>query len=271
MKALKRLLRPVLVHLGLHPPVPPDPEPLIGLNEESLGQALLGLDAGLGLFRLAHLLDAIEHRPAPKTILSIGSGLGIHEAFLALRFPDVEVVGADLRKACFSATLPNLRLVVGDLFDSAVRRRLPEADLVYSIECLEHIERDDEVFELMVSKLKPGGRLFLLVPFASEAELADPELCRRELDEHEHVRPGYSEKRLHELAARHRLDVEMIAAAYRFPLQPFVAAGVEKIPFAFLLPRWRQVLPLVESDVGQGLAANRAEATAIKLLAKRRA
>ncbi len=270
MKALKRLLRPLLVRLGLRPPLPPDPEALTELTEESIGRLLLQTDSGLGLFRLAHLLDAVARGPAPKTILSIGSGLGYHEAFLALRLPDAEVVGVDLRKPNFSAALPNLRFVVGDLFDAGVRRQLPEADFVYSIECLEHVEEDEAIVELMVSKLRAGGHLYLEVPFASESELTDRELCRRELEEHEHVRPGYSEKRLRELAARHGLVVELIAAAFRFPLQPFVAAGIEKIPLDFLQPRWRDVMALVESDIRDGLASNRAEATAIKILARKR-
>jgi SAM-dependent methyltransferase len=267
MRSIKRLLRPVLVRFGLRPPPPSDPEALTELTEESIGRLLLRTDGGLGLFRLVHLLDAIGRGAVPRTILSVGSGLGTQEAFLALRYPDSEVVGVDLRKPKFLAALPNLRFLTGDLFDPEIRCALPEADFVYSIECLEHIERDEEVFALMVSKLRPGGRLFLLVPFASEAELADPELCRREREEHEHVRPGYSAECLRRLADRHALSAEWIAAAYRFPLQPFVAAGLEKIPLDFLLPRWRQVQALIEIDLAPGLAPDQTHATAIRMMA----
>lgn len=269
MKGLKRLFRPALVVLGLRPPPPSDPEALTELTEESLGRLLLRTDGGLGLFRLVHLLDAIRRGPAPRTILSVGSGLGTQEAFLALRYPDAEVVGVDLRNPKFLATLPNLRLIRGDLFDPEVRRALPDADFVTSIECLEHIQNDDAVIELMVSKLKPGGRLFLLVPFATDADLADPEFCRRELEENEHVRPGYGAERLRSFAARHSLVEEQIVAAYRFPLQPFVAAGVSTIPPDLLLPRWREIFDLVATDVRVGVVSGRIEATAIKLLARR--
>ncbi|MFI5180433.1 MAG: class I SAM-dependent methyltransferase [Thermoanaerobaculia bacterium] len=269
MRAIKRLLRPALVVLGLRPPPPPDPEALTELTEESLGRLLLRTDAGLGLFRLVHLLDAISRGPAPNTILSIGSGLGTQEAFLALRYPDAQVIGVDLRRPKFLATLPNLRLIRGDLFDPGVRRTLPAADFVYSIECLEHIEADDAVVELMVSKLKPGGRLFLLVPFATDADLADPDFCRREREENEHVRPGYGPARLRSFVARHGLVEEQVASTYRFPLQPLVASGVSTIPFDFLLPRWREIFELVSSDVRDGLATSRMEATGIRLLARR--
>jgi hypothetical protein len=121
----------------------------------------------------------------------------------------------------------------------------------------------------MASCIAPGGRLYLQVPFANPSEQADRELCRREREQHEHVRPGYDETRLRSLARNQGLEVERIAAAFRFPLQPFVGAGTEKIDWAFLAPRWRAVLELVESDVRDGLAGDRTEATAIKLLARR--
>ena len=146
---------------------------------------------------------------------------------------------------------------------------LPVADFVCSIECLEHIEDDESVFAAMASCIAPGGRLYLQVPFANQSEQADRELCRREREQHDHVRPGYDETRLRSLARHHGLEVERIAAAFRFPLQPFVWAGTEKIAGSFLAPRWRAVLELVESDVRDGLAADRTEATAIKLLARR--
>lgn len=243
--------------------------PPVSLTEEALGQALLRLDSGLGLFRLAHLLDAVRRSQGIRSVLSVGSGLGCHEAFLAVTRPDLDVVGVDLRIPRFEGSLPNLRFIKGDLFQSEVRGKLPAADLVYSIECLEHIEDDEFVFGVMVSCLTPGGRLYLQVPFANVREQADPDLGRREREQHEHVRPGYDEARLRDLAGRHGLTVDQISAAFRFPLQGFVSAGIEKITDDFLAPRWRQVFALIETDVRDGLASNRAEATAIRMLARK--
>lgn len=266
-----RLLDSVLAAAGRRPRAAPESDRPVEPTEEALGQALLRFDAGLGLFRLAHLLDAVRRGPVPRAILSVGSGLGLQEAFLALRYPVSEIVGVDLRTPRLTGSLPNLRFVRGDLFDRAVWDRLPAADFVCSVECLEHLEDDETIVSLMASKLAPGGRLYLQVPFASERELADAELCRRERAEHGHVRPGYSPERLRSFAARHGLAVELIAAAYRFPLQPFIRAGTAAIDDAFLAPRWRAVLSLIETDVGEGLAADRTEATAIRLLARREA
>ncbi|HUM01960.1 MAG TPA: methyltransferase domain-containing protein [Thermoanaerobaculia bacterium] len=268
---MKRLLRSAREALGLEPPAHDDPEAPVALTEEALGQALLKLDGGLGLFRLAHLLDAIRRAPRTRSLLSIGSGLGLQEAFIAVTHPGLDVVGVDLRTPRLAGSLPNLTLIRGDFFDTSVRSRLPVADFVFTVECLEHIEDDEAVVALMASKLAPGGRLYLQVPFASEGESVDPALCRREFEEHGHVRPGYSPERLLSLAGGQGLTVESVAAAYRFPLQPLVAAGVSTIPLDVLLPRWREILELIETDVRDGLAANRTEATAIKLLARREA
>jgi SAM-dependent methyltransferase len=285
MKGLERFLRPLLTAAGLRSPTPPDAEetvapttdapvaPPVGappsLTEEALGQALLWLDGGLGLFRLAHLMDAIRRAPGTRSLLSIGSGLGLQEAYIAVTRPDLAVTGVDLRVPHLTGTLPNLRFLQGDLFDSDVRRQLPVADFVFSIECLEHIENDETVFATMVGCVAPGGRLYVQVPFANASEQADPDLCRNEREQHEHVRPGYDDARLRALARLHELEVEQIASAFRFPLQPFVRSGTETIDGAFLFPRWRAVLELIETDVRDGLAANRTEATAIKMLARR--
>jgi SAM-dependent methyltransferase len=265
---LKRLLRRLTSGRPSPPAVSPDAPP-VRLDEESLGQALLRLDAGLGLFRLAHLEDALRRSPGVRSILSVGSGLGLHEAWLAVTRPGATVVGVDLRVPRFDRDLPNLRFVQGDLFDPAVSRQLPTVDFVYSIECLEHVEDDGSLFRAMAACVNSGGSLYVQVPFASEAEQRDPELCRVERERHEHVRPGYDETRLRRLADGSGLAVEDVAAAFRFPLQPLVGAGTAQIADAFLAPRWRKVYELVRTDVRQGLAADRTEATAIKLLARK--
>jgi SAM-dependent methyltransferase len=265
---LTSLLRRLKTGRAVAPATPPGTA-AVPLDEESLGRALLRLDGGLGLFRLAHLEDAVRRLSGVRSILSVGSGLGLHEAWLAVTRPEVTVVGVDLRLPRFDRDIPNLRFVQGDLFDPAVRSRLPAADFVYSIECLEHVEDDASVFGAMASCVRPGGSLYVQAPFASEAEQRDPELCRIEREQHEHVRPGYDERRLRRLAEECGLKVERIAAAFRFPLQPLVWAGTEKIADAFLAPRWRKVYDLVTTDVHDGLAVDRTEATAIKMLARK--
>jgi SAM-dependent methyltransferase len=236
----------------------------------ALGEQLLLLDAGLGLFRLVHLYAALVDRPSPRTILSVGSGGGFHEAFLARLFPSSSVVGIDLRSPLVSVPLPNLSFRQGNLLDPAFSAALPAGDFVFSIECLEHIEKDEEVLAAMAALVRPGGALYLEVPFATEAEIADPEVRAEHFRLHEHVRPGYTAAALRRLCERNGLEVVSTAGAFWFPMQPLVWFGTDRFGPENLRRFWPEFLELAERDVRSGVPAVRTEATAIKVLAVRR-
>ncbi len=234
---------------------------------DSLGRDLLRLDGGLGLFRLAHLVEALgESRP--RTILSIGSGGGLHEAFLAALFPNARVVGVD-RLAPRVPRTANLEFLEGDLLDPRFQEELPLADFVYSIECLEHIEDDGAVATAMASRVAEGGRLYVQVPFASEGEQADAEICRTEREKYGHVRPGYAARQLSDLVSRGDLECVAVAGAFWFPLQPIVWFTIERFTAEPLVDHWREIMKIAELDVRPGLPKDRNEATAIKALARR--
>lgn len=237
--------------------------------EEDLGRRLLGLDGGLGLFRWVHLVDAFLRAGTPRTVLSVGSGEGLHEALLARRYGTTSVCGVDLREPQVELSLPNLRYLQGNLLDSAFAAQLPASDFVCSIECLEHIEDDRSIFARMAQLVRPGGALYLEVPFATELEQADPEVCRRELQNHEHVRPGYAASQLEDLARRNGLVPVEIAGAFWFPAQPTVWLAHRHLGAAAIAPYWRTYLAIAELDVKTGLPQQRDEATGIKLLARR--
>lgn len=266
LEILRRALRPA--PRPATAPVPPPSASRKPTDEESLGRELLALDSGLGLFRWVHLEDALGRRPSAKRVLSIGSGGGLHEAFLARTRPDLDVTGVDLRAPWVSTDLPNLRFLTGDLLDAAFRRSLPPADFVYSIECLEHIEDDLTVARAMADLVLPGGALYLQLPFATVAEQADARLCRAERESFGHVRPGYDPQGLSRLAGSLGLRVELVACAFWFPLQPMLWAGAEKFGAVFA-PRWREILELVRTDLRTTVASDRTEATAIKILASK--
>jgi SAM-dependent methyltransferase len=238
-----------------------------------LGRQLLSLDAGLGLFRLVHLLEAIRvvnETHKVSAIVSVGSGGGLHEAFLARMFPEVSVVGLDLREAYVGIELPNLSFHRGDVTDPAIVKRIPQADLVYSIECLEHIVDDSSVASAMASVVVPGGAMYLEVPFASEADLMNAEFVKEQLELHEHVRPGYTAAQLRTLIEVNGLEVDQVAGAFWFPMQPLVWFAIERFGIERLLSHWREFLSLAEGDIRSSLQGTRSEATAIKALGFRR-
>lgn len=255
----------------LRQPTRPDStaDPVPDWVEEDLGRRLLGLDGGLGLFRWVHLLDALRRAGPPRSVVSIGSGEGLHEALIARRFPSTQVCGVDLRHQQVELALPNLQYLQGNLLDRQFAATLPSSDFVFSIECLEHIEDDSAVFARMVELVRPGGTLYVEVPFASEAECSDEEIRRREFEAHEHVRPGYSASRLDALATEHGLVDIRIAGAFWFPVQPMLWLAQKHFDSSAMSEHWRTFLAVAEIDLREGLPQSRAEATAIKMLARR--
>jgi len=237
-------------------------------DEETLGRELLRLDWGLGLFRWVHLADAIEKAARVSTAISFGSGEGLHEVFLARARPDVTVLGVDLREATLSGLPPNVRFLSGNLLDETFRSRLPKSDFVFSIECLEHIQDDVTVTRAMADLLLPGGHLYIQVPFANRQEQSDAVLCRNERRMFGHLRPGYDEDGLRDLARQLDLEVVSVAGAFWAPLQRVVWAAVEKFG-ASLAPSWRGILDLARLDLRAGVPADRTEAIAIKMLARK--
>jgi len=138
--------------------------------------------------RLVHLLDAFARTTDVHRVLSIGCGMGYHEAFLAARFPDLSVRATDLRLFEDEFRLPNLAFHETDILAH------PEAgdfDFVFSIECLEHIHDYEAAFRNMAAKVRPGGWFYLSVPFATLEEQRDPSLIALAWEHHEHVLPGF--------------------------------------------------------------------------------
>lgn len=236
-----------------------------------LGKQLLRLDSCLGLFRLVHLVDAIARspNPAPNTIVSVGSGEGLHEAFLARLFPKCSVVGVDLRVHQLNLSLPNLSFRQGNVLDPAFAASLPLADFVFSIECLEHIDDDASVVASMGRLVIPGGALYIEVPFATESDLADPAVVREHFEANEHVRPGYTAARLEKLCRSAGLTVEHLAGAFWFPMQPLVWFALQHHGTDVVASHWHEFLDLAMRDVREGLPENRGHATGIKVLAVR--
>lgn len=230
---------------------------------------LIGQDYGLGIYRLAHLLDALDTLDLAKThrIVSVGHGQGNHEVLLAALFPHIQIVAVDITEHPFPHALPNLTSICGDITDPATQAALGGADCVYSIECLEHIEQDRQAFAAMAALLAPGGTLYLQVPFATAAEQADAHLCQHEFENYGHFLPGYRPEQLVEYARAAGLVCDAVANVFWSPLQPMLSATLEKCGADPLLPHADALLDLVKWDFKERMAAHRGEAVGIKLLA----
>lgn len=108
----------------------------------------------------ASFLAFLDLRGA-RSILEVGSGLGILTEEVARRAPDAEVVGVEFSEAQLAgvkAKAPNLRFVRGDAHELEFEDG--RFDVVYGRWVLEHVADPARVAREMRRVLKPGGRAF---------------------------------------------------------------------------------------------------------------
>ncbi len=141
-----------------------------------------------------------------ETTVEVGAGIGTFSArMLAAGVERLTLIEPE--EACVAvlerrfAADPNVALIAGALPDPPDLGELRDsADAVVCQNVLEHIEDDGAAVEAMAAALKPGGRLFLLVP-------AHPRLFGA-LDRHYGHHRRYDRERLGDLVARADLALE---------------------------------------------------------------
>jgi len=127
-------------------------------------------------------------------VFDAGSGFGQYAYYLARKNRAWSILGMDVKteeiEACrnfFRKTgLNNVRFEEGDL---TVFRQQNAFDLILSVDVMEHIEPDEQVFRNFQYSLKPGGMLLISTPSdqgGSGVESHDDESFIGE-----HVRDGY--------------------------------------------------------------------------------
>ena len=228
------------------------------------------LDGGLGLFRLIHLIHAVDQLPQPpQRLYSIGSGAGYHEAILARLFPAAAVFAIDVEERHPRYPQPNLKSLQRDILLPAGLDDLGRADFVFSIECLEHIEQDEAAFAAMAGLVQDGGHLYLEVPYANETERQDVQLREHEWKHFGHHTPGYDHGQLSALSRANGLAIIEQGNVFWGPLQSMVWAGSEKFDEHTMRLWMAPLITLLRSDVRPDLAQGRHQALGIKVLARR--
>jgi SAM-dependent methyltransferase len=262
LRATHAVLDPVLArHAALVPELP-------AARRELLHEIVRGcvIQKQYYLLRLVHMLDGFDRTSGVRRVLSVGSGEGYHEAYLAARFPDLRVDGVDLTPAPRDFGLPNLRFFEADILRPALEG---DYDFVFSIECLEHIEDRETAFRNMASLVRPGGYLYLSVPFASDAERRDPDLARYAWEVAEHHTLGYDFETLDAYFTANGLDVlyasNMFDCRIAHPLNALLhamdASAIESVV--------EPVVRLFMLDLAPSRVASMKEAEGIKYLGRR--
>lgn len=156
------------------------------------------------LLRAWHIRKELRMRtriqPEVKNILDAGSGFGQYTYRMASWFPKAEVKAVDIKpeqiEDCnrFMAKAGLSERVKFDLADLTQFQEPEKYDLVLSVDVMEHIEEDVQVFRNFYASMRPNGLLLISTP--SDQGGSDSHDHDHEEGAHgfidEHVRDGYN-------------------------------------------------------------------------------
>jgi SAM-dependent methyltransferase len=126
----------------------------------------------------------------------------------------------------------------------AHRDELGMFDQIICLETIEHVTDDQGLVNSLSTMLNPGGRILLSTPFAEHRPLYTEEREPSPVEDGSHVRYGYSQERLRQIAAGAGLDAEgegFISGVVSQKLTDLMRRLSRRIG---LLPAWALVLPL---------------------------
>ena len=126
----------------------------------------------------------------------------------------------------------------------ARRAALGRFDQVICMETIEHLRDDEGLVRTLVEMLEPGGRLLLTAPFDGHHPLYSEDPEPRGVEDGSHVRFGYSQQRLRDLATAAGLEVESEAIVSGVVSQKLTTLMRRASARVGLPAAWALVLPL---------------------------
>ncbi len=133
-------------------------------------------------------------------VLDAGTGFGQYAYFIAAEFPNVRVLAVDIKEDYlanarhFIERTPEGDRVTFAKADLTVLDLPDRFDLILSVDVMEHIEEDRQVFRNFERLLNPGGYVVINTP--SDLGGSDVSDEGEESFIEEHVRPGYNREEL---------------------------------------------------------------------------
>lgn len=142
-----------------------------------------------------------SENPGKQNILDAGSGFGQYTYFMARKWPQADILGIDVKEdeianceRFFDKTgFTNVSFQTADLTQY---KKAETYDLALSVDVMEHILEDVQVFKNIHESLKPGGMLLISTP--SDQGGSDVSSEEDESFIGEHVRDGYGMKEIKE-------------------------------------------------------------------------
>lgn len=214
-----------------------------------------------------HVSAAAKLLPPGSRVISIGGGFDLSlDRLLALHYPWLSVTATDLDPHELPPAFcpPNLTVRKLDICTGSAEDHY---DLVYSVQCFEHIEDDQLAIGKAISYVREGGRFLVIVPFATPEEQADAATVAEDRARNQHCRPGYDPARLRSLVAPGRFaDVRVEACFWWY--SSHLRNYKELVAGRLGEQAWPHLEALARLDVRPGqLPLKRTEAVGIRLLA----
>jgi SAM-dependent methyltransferase len=202
-------------------------------------------------------------RPGPLRTFDAGCGNGGFSIYaartgnrvVAASFSPREQEDAKRRAEVLGVTGIDFRLL--DLREIERHRdSLGSFDQIICFETIEHLTDDEGLVRTLVEMLEPGGRLLLTTPFDGHHPLYTEEADPSPVEDGSHVRFGYSQERLREIAQGAGLHVEDegfvsgVVSQKLTDLMRVLSARVGR-PAAWLLTLWLRPLVVLDGPLSR--------------------
>lgn len=164
------------------------------------------------------LRQQLAGRSGPVRVLDAGSGFGQFTYWILRRFPNVRLHAVDVKEDYLDEAEHLVRSAGLDsratfaVEDLTRLRTTGPYDVILSVDVMEHIEEDVEVFRGFHSVLRPGGVVIINTP--SDQGGSDVREGDDESFISEHVRDGYAVDELRSKLESAGLDVERVEYTY---------------------------------------------------------
>jgi len=158
------------------------------------------------LLRAWHVKKALrqysrDNSDAAMNVLDAGSGFGQYCYRLSRQFPNARILGVDVKQEqiddCnhFFQQIGKSDQVSFDVADLTLYKVPGKYDMILSVDVMEHILEDEQVFRNFSESLQPGGMLLISTPSdqgGSDTDHHDEEGIHGFIEEH--VRDGYNKE-----------------------------------------------------------------------------
>ena len=218
----------------------------------------------------------------PNDILDAGCGFGQYSYFMAKQFPGANILAVDVKidylddcRYFFNRSgIKNTEFQFADLTKTDFNNQF---DFILSVDVMEHIQDDIEVFKRFHKALRNGGRVLINTP--SNLGGSDAKSAKDESFIGEHVRLGYSKEDICSKLKQAGFEIESFEYTYGKWGKRYWKLGIKYpmlmlnksqlffiiLPFYYLLTIWWTLL-FMRLDVSE---KNKSEGTGILVIGRK--